>query len=1435
MKEWMMMMAHGMCLCSMPWMIDYVPLDDWAEGETGWIERETDRIKIETDRRTECGARISETRATVTLSGRNIRDYGSTVADSSHDLADLIVGVLTCRLLPFRREGGSIGLDRRTQSLGVTNVSAAEFDREENNVVNIQIEEQNMENDGVVTNNPESQGNAEGFCVGDLEYMERESEREGHENSGIFLSAEVKRHFETMERYYSDLQNQMAKLESMNAARFEHLETVVQANDSKFDQIFGALETLLQCHVSSFGSVHGALNSSRPPFQIQNVKLDFPRCDGHNVLDWIFKAEQFFEYYATDEVDRLSIASVHLENDVVPWFQMIQRSAPFHSWHEFTEALTLDFGPTAYECPRASLFKLNQTGSIGEYYKAFIGLANRVSGINNEALLDCFLSDLQTEIRRDVMALSPTSLVKVVALAKLFEEKYNPPSATKNLVYLPRPSPSTPEKGLFYFCDEKFSFNHKCPNCQMMLLQLIDDDLGDNCEPDPPDLLQTEEELCKLEHHLSLNAMKGVGGVGTIGFIGHIGPLAVKILVDGGSSDNFIQPRIAKFLKLPIEPVTGFQVFVGNGQSMTTEGVIQQLVMTIQGHQLIVLVYLLPVSGADLVLGSSWLATLGPHIADYATRIFSIQLVQPEISDDLPIQVPTDLSPYLAPPRPQDHVIPLQAGTKPVKDPKMSKLKNLVQPADRHKTTFRTHHGHYEWLVMPFGLTNTPTTFQSLMNHIFQSVLRKYVLVLFDDILVYSPSWETHLTHLELVLQTLQEHLLYARLCKCSFGLLEVDYLGHVFSGSNVAMDMSKVQTVLDWPHPENIKQLWGFLGLTGYYRRFIKSYATVATSLTDLLKKQVFSWNPAAENAFQLLKQAITTAPGLGFSKKIAPRMQKQSAYIRELLVITQALVKFRHYLLGHKFIIRTDHKSLKSLLDQSLHTLEQQAWLHKFLGYDFTIEYKPGTDNMVADALSRPQSQFFLELKHALKVDPNFHALIQSCTVNAPDTRYKMQDELLYWKDRLVLPSPSPLIHKVLLEYHSSPIRGHAGISKNAKVSQSLPVGLLQPLPIPQQVLDDVAMDFITGLPNSYGFTVIMVVIDRLSKYSHFVPLKSYYNSKIVAKAFMLHIVKLHGAPKSIVSDRDKVFTSSFWQHLFKLLGRTLAMSSAYHPQTDGQSEALNKCLEMFLHCFTFENPKLWSKHLTWAEYWYNTSFHTSLGMTPFKALYGRDPPTLTRYQYSPANPSAIQDQLTVRNHLLDQLKCNLSKAQQRMKHQADKKRPFKVVGKVGVVAYKLELPETARIHPIFHISQLKPFKGETHEPYMPLPFTTSEMGPILQPVAILQTRTILQGSKLRPQVLVQWDPCNNANTSWEDVKFIKSSFPHINLEDKVVFKGEGNVTNVSTAESNREENNAVNIQIEGQNMENDGVITNNPESQGVRRGARPRTRNRMLRDFV
>lgn len=174
----------------------------------------------------------------------------------------------------------------------------------------------------------------------------------------------------------------------------------------------------------------------------------------------------------------------------------------------------------------------------------------------------------------------------------------------------------------------------------------------------------------------------------------------------------------------------------------------------------------------------------------------------------------------------------------------------------------------------------------------------------------------------------------------------------------------------------------------------------------------------------------------------------------------------------------------------------------------------------------------------------------------------------------------------------------------------------GLLQPIPIPEVVWIDLSMDFIVGLAHSFGKTVIFVVEDRLSKAAHFIALAHPYTAASVAQAFLDNVYKLHGFPRSIVSDKDAFFLSCFWQELFKLHGCNFSMSTAYHPQSDGQTEVVKRCFETYLRCMTSERPEMWSKWLPLAEFWYNKNFHTSTQVTPYEVVYGQSPPVHLPY---------------------------------------------------------------------------------------------------------------------------------------------------------------------------------------------------------------------------
>ncbi|KAK9112016.1 hypothetical protein Scep_019535 [Stephania cephalantha] len=242
---------------------------------------------------------------------------------------------------------------------------------------------------------------------------------------------------------------------------------------------------------------------------------------------------------------------------------------------------------------------------------------------------------------------------------------------------------------------------------------------------------------------------------------------------------------------------------------------------------------------------------------------------------------------------------------------------------------------------MPFGLSNAPSSFQATVNNIFREFLRRYVLMFFDDILIYSESWPAHITHLTVILETLRRHQLFVKLSKCEFGTPSIAYLGHIISDMGVSVDPSKIEVIKAWALPKTVKQLRGFLGLTGYYCRFVSHFATFAGPLTAFQYKDSFVWSRATTDGFQALKTALMDTPilalpnfsdtftihidasavGIGvvlsqsghpiayFSKTLPPRMQLQSAYAREFFAITEVVRKWRQYLFGRHFIIVTDH----------------------------------------------------------------------------------------------------------------------------------------------------------------------------------------------------------------------------------------------------------------------------------------------------------------------------------------------------------------------------------------------------------------------------------------------------------------------------------------------------------------------------------------------
>nr|GEZ44303.1 Ty3/gypsy retrotransposon protein [Tanacetum cinerariifolium] len=448
---------------------------------------------------------------------------------------------------------------------------------------------------------------------------------------------------------------------------------------------------------------------------------------------------------------------------------------------------------------------------------------------------------------------------------------------------------------------------------------------------------------------------------------------------------------------------------------------------------------------------------------------------------------------------------------------------------------------------------------------------------------------EEHKEHMLIILSCLREHTLYENRKKCFFAQPTIEYLGHVVSRGGVSADPLKVSAILEWSVLKNLKALRGFLSLTGYYRDFVQGYDKIACA-NSTTKKDNINWNEEATNPFNALKLAMSSIPvlallnlskefvvdtdalgfGIGavlmqegrpiayYSQTLGSRAIMKSVYQQELMAILLAIQKWRPYLLGRRFIVRTDQRSLnikpitktRGLMPLLGEKTFQPVWLCRFQGLSIgkiclriwgTARYypEPQMDSRIFD-------EFYSGAIEG-------HAGILKT--------YKQMAAELYW---------------VGMKQDVTKLVSECEIFQRNKYSNMVPGGLLQPLALPDKVWDEFSMDFIEGLPKSDGFATILVVVDRLSKYSHFIPLRHPYTASIVAAAFLREIVRLHGIPIAIVSDRDKIFLSNFWKELFRLQGTNLRYSTAYYPHTNGQTEVVKKRTETYLRCFTSKKPK-------------------------------------------------------------------------------------------------------------------------------------------------------------------------------------------------------------------------------------------------------------------
>ncbi|GJS28070.1 putative reverse transcriptase domain-containing protein [Tanacetum coccineum] len=665
-----------------------------------------------------------------------------------------------------------------------------------------------------------------------------------------------------------------------------------------------------------------------------------------------------------------------------------------------------------------------------------------------------------------------------------------------------------------------------------------------------------------------------------------------------------------------------------------------------------------------------------------------------------------------------------------------------VREEDISKTAFRTRYGHYEFQVMPFGLTNAPAVFMDLMNRVCKPYLDRFVIVFIDDILIYSKSRKEHEGHLKLILNLLKKEELYAKFSKCEFWLSKVQFLGHVIDSEGIHVDPAKIEAIKDWASPKTPTEIRQFLGLAGYYRRFIEGFSKIARPMTKLTQKSVkFEWGEKAETAFQLLKQKLCSAPILALpegNENFVVYCDASHKGLGAVLMQREKVIAYAsRQLKVHEKNYTTHDLELGAVKELNM---RQRRWLELLSDYDCEIRYHPGKANVVADALSRKERSKPLRVR----------ALVMTIGLNLPKQIFSAQSEArkeenftnedlrgminklepradgtLCLNNRSWIPCFGELRALIMHESHKSKYSIHPG---SVKIEYQKPSGLL--------VQPEIKMEMGNKQERS----------DTLEKIDETIP-----EGKVVSR---------HGVP----------------------------------------SERTIQTLEDMLRACVLDFGKGWDKHLPLVEFSYNNSYHTSIKAAPFEALYGRkcrSPICWAEVGDSQLTGPEIIHETTER---IVQIKKHIQAARDRQKSYADVRRkplefqvgdkvmlkvspwkgvirfgkrgklnpryigPFKIIAKVGTVAYRLELPERLnRVHSTFHVSKLK--KCMADEP-LAIPLdeiqVDDKLNFIEEPVEIMDREVKRLKQSRIPIVKVRWNSRRGPEFTWEREDQMQKKYP-------------------------------------------------------------------------